>query len=471
MLEWDRQSQRAAEVVDVGLEVHVERAQPRCRRVQCVPASLGIPARDAVEQEGLEVRRIRGRPRDEARQVEVEALQGRGSAGAPQDRKLDAALPQRTGDGVQGDAWRILQARDVSTLLCPDRGHLVGEQGHAERVSGVGQREEERLDGGHGRLGAARPPAAVQGQLVAGDRLPDGRLGRRCNASILEHGSLRLLQQPVVVRVPLKYAAAESLHKCAVQGLGFAGHADGDAAHKMPHVQSHRHALPPLEDPDQLRRPVLRAAVSVGVQQQGMQLSRPAVPIDEAPREWLQSVGALGLGEDRDEDLASLVADVRRPSRRVGTGALQLPAHLLGRIDLNDPTEGGGHCSLKRGESGPDVSHVGGQEPLGRVEQLGLWRRLELGHAAAAVRVVACLEADAVVQVLRHLAQVCLAVCLLQDVPHGCRTVAEGPSTESGDHGSVARVLVREYNWEARANPLGQLVEDAQVPGDEGTLT
>ena len=70
------------------------------------------------------------------------------------------------------------------------------------------------------------------------------------------------------------------------------------------------------------------------------------------------------------------------------------------------------------------------------MEQLGLWRRLELhGHAAAAIRVVVCLEADAIVQVLRHLAQVCLAVGLLQAVPHGCGAVAEGPGTESGDYG------------------------------------
>ena len=134
----------------------------------------------------------------------MEALQGRGSAGAPQDRKLDDALTQCTGDGVQGDAWQILQTRDVATFFCPDHGRLVGEQGHAERVGGVGQREEERLDGGHGRLGAARPPAAVQGQLIAGDRLPDGRLGRRCDAGILEHGPLRLLQQPVVVGAPTR---------------------------------------------------------------------------------------------------------------------------------------------------------------------------------------------------------------------------------------------------------------------------
>ena len=109
----------------------------------------------------------------------------------------------------------------------------------------------------------------------------------------------------------------------------------------------------------------------------------------------------------------------------------------------------------------------------GRVEQLGLWRRLELhGHAAAAaVHVVACLEADAVVQVLPHLAQVLPRCGPPAGCSQGCGTVAEGPSTESGDHGSVARILVREYNWEARANPLGQLVEDAQVPGDEGTLT
>ena len=84
--------------------------------------------------------------------MEVEALNGRGSAGAPQDRKLDAALPRRPGDGVQGDARRILQTRDVSPLLAPDRGHVVAEQGHAERVGGVGQREEQRLDGGHATL-------------------------------------------------------------------------------------------------------------------------------------------------------------------------------------------------------------------------------------------------------------------------------------------------------------------------------
>ena len=281
MLEGGWQSQRAAEVVDGVLELHVERAQPWCRRVQRVPASLGIPACDAVQQERLEMCCVRGRPRDETRQVEVEALRGRGSAGAPQDRKLDAALPQRTGDGVQGDAWRILQTRDVSTLLCPNQGHLVGEQGHAERVGGVGQREEEHLDGGHGRLGAARPPVAVQGQLIAGDRLPDCRLGRRCDAGILEHGPLRLLQQPVVVGVPLEYAAADSLHRRSVEWERFAGHADGDAAHEVPDVESHCHVLPPPEECDQLRRPVLCAAVSVGVQHEGTRLSRPtrAAPV------------------------------------------------------------------------------------------------------------------------------------------------------------------------------------------------
>ena len=70
------QSQWAAEVVDSVLEVHVERAQPWRRRIQHVPASLGIPARDVVEQERLEIRRIRGSPRDEVGQMEVAALQG-----------------------------------------------------------------------------------------------------------------------------------------------------------------------------------------------------------------------------------------------------------------------------------------------------------------------------------------------------------------------------------------------------------
>ena len=95
VLEGRRQSQQVAEAVDSVLEVDVERAHLRRQRV---PALLGIPARDAVEQERLEVGRVHGRPRDEACRVEVEALNGRGSAGAPQDRKLDAALSRRPSD-------------------------------------------------------------------------------------------------------------------------------------------------------------------------------------------------------------------------------------------------------------------------------------------------------------------------------------------------------------------------------------
>ena len=212
-----------------------------------VPVSLGIPAREAVEQERLEIRRVRGRPRDEARQVEVEALQGRGSAGAPQDRKLDDALIQRTGDGVQGDAWRILQTRDVSTLLCPDHGRLVGEQGHAERVGGVGQREEERLDGGHGRLGAARPPAAVQGQLIAGDRFP---MADSDGDAMPASWSMALF----ACCSSLWWSApphAESLHKRVVELVRFAGHDAGTprcgpflgAVGLLPRVRARRAAI------------------------------------------------------------------------------------------------------------------------------------------------------------------------------------------------------------------------------------
>ena len=49
---------------------------------------------------------------------------------------------------------------------------------------------------------------------------------RWCDAGILQHdGLLRLLQQPVVVSVPLEYAAAELLHKHAVEWVGFDRHA------------------------------------------------------------------------------------------------------------------------------------------------------------------------------------------------------------------------------------------------------
>ena len=120
------------------------------------------------------------------------------------------------------------------------------------------------------------------------------------------------------VVVPLEYTAAESLHKCAVQWVRFAGHANGDAAHEVPDIESHCHALPPVEECDQPRRPVLRAAVSVDVQHEGMWLSRPTVAIDESPRERLQSSGALGLGEHSNEHLPSLVANVRCSCRHVG---------------------------------------------------------------------------------------------------------------------------------------------------------
>ena len=58
----------------------------------------------------------------------------------------------------------------------------------------------------------------------------------------------------------------------------------------------------------------------------------------------------------------------------------------------------------------------------------------------------------------------------MQVVPQGFGSVAEGVCTERGDHSLVARIPVGQHDWEARADPVGQLVEDAKVPGDEDAL-
>ncbi|KAK2152548.1 hypothetical protein NP493_2372g00009 [Ridgeia piscesae] len=101
-------------------------------------------------------------------------------------------------------------------------------------------------------------------------------------------------------------------------------------------------------------------------------------------------------------------------------------------------------------------------------------RRLEVGggggglRASRAVRHAVRPVADAFVQVLRHAAQECLSVHLMQVVAKRCGAVSDIAGTERGDHGPVGRVLIGEDDGEARADAIGQLVENAQVPGDEG---
>ena len=161
------------------------------------------------------------------------------------------------------------------TLLAAYHEHLFVEEGHSERVSGVVQRQKERLEGGHGCLGASRPPTSVEGQLVVRDSLAHGDVGRRSDAGIQKHGPLQLLQQPVVVGVPLEYAAAELLRKRTLEGVGFTCHAKGDAAHEMSHNEPNGQTLPRLEARVQLRCPHQRAAIAVGIERQGTLLACP----------------------------------------------------------------------------------------------------------------------------------------------------------------------------------------------------
>ena len=116
------------------------------------------------------------------------------------------------------------------------------------------------------------------------------------------------------------------------------------------------------------------------------------------------------------------------------------------------------HLSLAR-QSRPDVPDVRRQEPLGGPEQFGMRRRLEVGggggglRASRAVRHAVRPVADAFVQVLRHAAQECLSVHLMQVVAKRCGAVSDIAGTERGDHGPVGRVLIGEDDGDARGRP------------------
>ena len=127
--------------------------------------------------------------------------------------------------------------------------------------------------------------------------------------------------------------------------MWLARHTNSKSAHEVPHVERHKHAISHGEEGVQLWQSIQRAAVTVHVENKWTRLACSAVSVDKIVCHGLQCNGTLWLSQDGNDDLSSLVAYVGHPRRHVDTRTLQLLAHLLRGVDLQDRSESVSPCS------------------------------------------------------------------------------------------------------------------------------
>ena len=183
MLEGWWNSQRVTEVIDGVLQMDVKHVQLRRWCVQNRLAFHGIPASDAIQQECLEVHRVRGCPRDETGQVEVKAPEGRGSAGAP----LAGCCPSSTYRRHLADPAGTQRITSLN-----QRSRVGGFVDHEQRkVRSLQQLQAVEQPRPHAvvRLEYLVPPRDVAVGPRVGERLHD-RIAHS-DADSLDHATLR----------------------------------------------------------------------------------------------------------------------------------------------------------------------------------------------------------------------------------------------------------------------------------------
>ena len=176
-------ARRVTEVIDGVLQMDVKHVQLRRWCVQNRLAFHGIPASDAIQQECLEVHRVRGCPRDETGQVEVKAPEGRGSAGAP----LAGCCPSSTYRRHLADPAGTQRITSLN-----QRSRVGGFVDHEQRkVRSLQQLQAVEQPRPHAvvRLEYLVPPRDVAVGPRVGERLHD-RIAHS-DADSLDHATLR----------------------------------------------------------------------------------------------------------------------------------------------------------------------------------------------------------------------------------------------------------------------------------------